>query len=213
MFCFLSLVVASSVFFVAVVYSFGVLWVDLLFVHLLCCFLDFCVCSFAWFFGFERFAFTLFLACFPQTNDCWGSLLGKRLATVSGRAPEPCVRVLSSYCPLAALANPRLVLVPCLRYPVLLSLSSPPWEGHIQACLSCLSTLWPVYHPLVQALSRIPFLHCLVQVVPVSFRVAVNATVILRFDFDIISKFSHDIHPLVFAHVTRESRTTVFNCF
>ena len=45
-----------------------------------------------------------------QTQFCfyyWGSLLGKReLATLAGRAPELCVRVLSSSCP-------ALVLWPC----------------------------------------------------------------------------------------------------
>ena len=86
--------------------------------------------------------------CLPQTVYCWGSILRKKLATLTGRAPELCgwalwPRSVSGPCPplvlvlaaplnsVAGLSGPPLCLAlpsscPCLGWPRSVSGSCPP---------------------------------------------------------------------------------------
>ena len=123
-----------------------------------------------------------------MSSSCAGDSLG--------RAADPAFSALSRPCPgLRAWPHgpvPRL--------------SSPPGLSRsVCPCPHC----WPFYHRPFRAMSRLPLLHRLVQV---CCRVAMNATVIQRFEFDIIlvGLFHHIIYPLVSAHVNWESGTCVF---
>ena len=140
---------------------------------------------------------------FSQTVYSWGSLLGKKeLATVFGRALKPCVRVLSSCCPLLVLllffghAGKPCVL---LLFPKQFTLSSSS-PGFV-CSVGRVCPAWPgrTSGPFTTALSGpCPLLGPAAFSYPSPCPVAMNATVMRCFKFKIILMTS-----LRFSHVTR----------
>ena len=166
-------------------------------------------------------------SCSPNSLIAVEVLLPKTLATVSGRALKPCVRVLSSCCPLlvqpcapflsswcpSAVLWPRWQtlcppLVPKAAYLVIVPsrLCLFCWPRRlVRVFVSCLAgpcTLLALLPQSEWALSaawphRFFFIHRLVQV---CVRVGRNATVMQRFKFDIILGF---LMTYIYIHTSR----------
>ena len=134
------------------------------------------------------------LSCPPGGRSCLAVVL-----PVSPSCPSSLVLLVS--------LSRRPLVLPVLAVVLLLSSgraalsgSVSAWPGLVRVCLSCLSTFSALLPQPCLALSaawprRFFFIHRLVQV---CFRVAMNATVMQCFKFDINLGCSHYISPFVF---------------